>query len=71
MWTSKISKNEVYCIAVAKYTEHLGFASVKLNPEHQDHKPFKLLQFTTLNVNEVALVTAVVFMLMKLRHHIV
>jgi len=57
---------------VAKYTEHLGFTSVKLNPEHQDNKPFKLLQFTTLNGNEVALVvTAVVFMLMKLRHHIV
>lgn len=53
-----------YSIAVAKYTKNY--------PEQPNLKPFILLQFTTLNVNEVALVvTAVVCMLMKLRHLIV
>jgi len=72
-------KNEVYhSIAVARYTKHFGFTGIrmntehpnlKLNTEHPNLKPFILLQFTTLNVNEVALVVTAVFcLLMKLRH---
>jgi len=63
-------KNEVYhSIAVARYTKHFGFTGFRMNTEHPNLKPFILLQFTTLNVNEVALVVTAVFcLLMTLRH---
>jgi len=66
-------RSEVYySIAVAKYTKHLGFTGVSMNLEHPKLNAFILLQFTTLNVNKVALIaTAVVCMLIKLRHPIV
>jgi len=37
-------KNEVYySIAVARHTKHLGFTSVRMNPEHSNLQPFILL----------------------------
>ncbi len=60
--------NFYYSIAVTKHM-YLGFNRVWMNSEHPKLKPFIHLQFTTLNVNEVApVVIAVVCMLIKFWH---
>ncbi len=55
---------DVYCSSDKVHV--VPWVQVGMNPEHPKFKPFIQLQFTTLNVNEVApVVTAVVCMLIK------